>query len=66
MGKSTISMVIFNSYVRLPEGISYDIIRIVYLFMDMYLFTHDFSAWHGKNAWNQEELNPWTLSPAGC
>ena len=25
MGKSTISMAIFNSYVKLPEGISMDI-----------------------------------------
>ena len=25
MGKSTISMVIFNSYVKLPEGISHDL-----------------------------------------
>jgi len=25
MGKSTISMAIFNSYVKLPEGISYEL-----------------------------------------
>jgi hypothetical protein len=30
MGKSTISMAIFNSYVKLPEGIYYSNIRIYY------------------------------------
>ena len=29
MGKSTISMVIFNSYVKLPEGTKYDYILIL-------------------------------------
>ena len=28
MGKSTISMVIFNSYVKLPEGTRYDYILL--------------------------------------
>ena len=30
MGKSTICMVIFNSYVKLPEGIDVEFIRILY------------------------------------
>ena len=30
MGKLTISMVIFNSYVKLPEGIYIDTVYIVY------------------------------------
>ena len=34
MGKSTISMVIFNSYVKLPEGISENFFRNIQMFQN--------------------------------
>ena len=39
MGKSTISMAIFNSYVKLPEGIYIYMCVYIYIYVYVYVYT---------------------------
>jgi hypothetical protein len=45
MGESTISMAIFNSYVKLPEGI-YDYMEYPHLYTDCRIISHLLSGMH--------------------
>ena len=47
MGKSTISMVIFNSYVKLPEGIDGYLLDIyIYIYLDLPINNRELKGIH--------------------